>query len=304
MRSVLSLFLPAVLLFVSSAAADPILTVGFNQGTVGDSVTPGTAFTVCSNSTNASTLSQGCGGSLLVGDFRPGVGQFTGSGQAVATTTGGLSLGSATSLDVWRVNSSPDGYSGSLPRYFAFGQTTAGITDTVTVLGADGLTNGFLQLVFGLDGSITESVDFFTGDGFNPDVVGNTFFASGTVSLGANGISRGAVNGVVTLDVPVLFGADQLLALSLNTTASADILVSEGYRVVTDFLNTATLTNASIRDSSGQLIPGARLSSATGYTYGELNTTPPQSVPEPGTLAMVGLGLGVLYRSRRKLMKS
>ena len=303
MRSAPYLFLPAVLLFVSSAAADPILTVRFSQGTVGDSETPGTAFTVCSNSTTASTLTQGCAGSLVVGDFRPGVGQFTGSGQAVATTTGELSLGSATSLDVWRVNSSPDGYSGSFPRYFAGGLTTAGITDTVTVLGADGVTNGFLQLVFGLEGSITESVDVFTGDGFNPTTIGNTFFASGAASLGANGIFGSAVNGVVTLNVPVLFGAEQLLAITLSTSANADILVSEGYRVVTDFLNTATLTDASIRDASGQLVPGASLSSVTGYTYGDLTTTPPQSIPEPGTLAMVSLGLGALYRSRRKRMK-
>jgi hypothetical protein len=295
MRRTCSILVPALALSASIATAEPILTSVFSHGTSGDGPADFTQITVCSASTNATTLTLPCAGSLSIG---ASTGHFAGLGEAAVQTVGELSLGSATSLDGWRVN---PGHSGLFPQYWANGETTAGVTDTVTVLAAGSHANGILQLVFDVDGSITESVDFTTLDGFNPSTTdGDQFFAFGDASLSANGVSADATLGSVTLEVPLLFGSPQPLALTLRTSAGASIIMSEGYRVVVDFLNSATLTDAMILDASGQILSDATLLSSSGYTYGDLTSEAPQAVPEPATLTMMGLGLAALYGSRRR----
>ena len=122
----------AVIVFTSVPLfAGPItLTSSFVQGAVGDSGTPGIpSTTVCGDSTGAGSLSTSCSGSLAVSPS--GTGFFSGTAAASASTLAALTLGSATSLDVWRVN---DDYFGTFPRYVASATTTARVDDVVTVL--------------------------------------------------------------------------------------------------------------------------------------------------------------------------
>ncbi len=224
-----------------------------------------------------------------------GTGFFSGTAAASASTLAALTLGSATSLDVWRVN---DDYFGTFPRYVASATTTARVDDVVTVLGTGGGSSGFLQLTFDLDGSLTESVDLFTLDEFAPTDVGEQFFANGAVRILANGVS-GSASGPTTLslNVPLLFGVPQPLFVSLQTIASADVQTSEGYRILADFLNTATLTQSTVLTNDNAVLHGASIASANGIDY-EAGTSQP--VPEPSTLTMMGIGAALIRACRRR----
>jgi len=220
-------------------------------------------------------LSTTCAGSLGVGDeFGPGQGNFSGTAQTNASTTGTLTFASATALDVWRVNAS-GAYFGRGDRYFASARATAATTDTVTIFGAGSLAGGFLRLVFNVDGSVLKLKDEFSGDGFDPTMPGDDFFAHGEGVLAVNATSDTFTSGkVVTLDVPLSFASPQALSLRFWTFASADILNSEGYRITADFFHTATLVNAVLLDPSKQPFSGAWLSSSTGFTYPGLSASP------------------------------
>jgi hypothetical protein len=278
-----------------AAQADPILVARFSQGTLGDfgSIT---STVVCSDTTNASSLSLGCSGSQTLTP-PSSVGSFAGTSQAVVNTTGELSLGISSTIDVVRLNGS---FGSGGDRYFAGAQTSAGLTDTVTALGA-GTGDGFLQFMFIMSGTFTELADAFSGDGFNPNLPGPHFFAHSQASLGVNSVFATVFGGsAITLNVPITLGVDQLLTTTFSTIVSADILVSEGYRVTADFLNTATLSGALILDSSMNPIVGASLVSAGGYTYGNLTDPPPNAVPEPSTLALLLIGAGSAVVRRRR----
>jgi hypothetical protein len=278
-----------------AAQADPILVASFSQGTLGDfgSIT---STVVCSDTTNASSLSLGCSGSQILTP-PSSFGSFAGTSQAVVNTVDGIGLGISSTIDVVRQNAL---YSGSGDRYFAGATTSAGLTDTVTALDA-GTGEGFLQLMFTLTGTFTELADEFSGDGFNPNLPGDHFFAHSQATLGVNGVFATVFGGSnITLNVPITLGVDQLLTTTFGTIVSADILVSEGYRVTADFLNTATLSTALILDSSMNPIGGASLVSAGGYTYGDLTNPPPSAVPEPSTLALLLIGAGTAAVRRRR----
>ena len=111
-------------------------------------------------------------------------------------------------------------------------------------------------------------MDLFTLDGFAPTDVGEQFFATGSARLLANGVS-GSASGPTTLslNVPLLFGVPQPLLVSLQTTASADVQVSEGYRILADFLNTATLTQSMVLTNANAVLHGASIASANGIDY-------------------------------------
>ena len=294
MRRLFCLVVPLLLLPLA-AQAGPILVASFSHGTVGNfgSVT---STVVCSDTTNASSLSLGCSGSQTLTP-PSSFGNFVGTSQAVVNTTDGISLGISSTIDVVRQNAI---YSGSGDRYFAGAATSAGLTDTVTALDA-GTGAGFLQLMFTLTGGFTELADEFSGDGFNPNLPGPHFFAHSQASLGVNGVFATVFGGsAITLNVPITLGVDQLLTTTFLTNVSADILVSEGYRVTADFLNTATLSGALILDASMNPIVGASLGSAGGYTYGKLTDSPPSPVPEPSTLALLLIGAGTAAVRRRR----
>ena len=213
-------------------------------------------------------------------------------------TTDGISLGISSTIDVVRQNAV---YSGSGDRYFAGAATSAGLTDTVTALDA-GTGAGFLQLMFTLTGGFTELADEFSGDGFNPNPSGTSLLCPFSSIVGRQWRFRYRLRRVrhYVAMLPITLGVDQLLTTTFLTNVSADILVSEGYRVTADFLNTATLSGALILDTSMNPIVGASLGSAGGYTYGKLTDFPPSPVPEPSTLALLLIGAGTAAVRRRR----
>jgi len=274
------LLLATLLIAPRPASADLLTSAVFHHGTLGDNGFPNSFTTVCSQSTTNSPLSITCADSRVVGTF-PQIGSFSGAASATGSTTGQISLGSSTSLDAWRVNGTS--YFASGDRYFAAGHTRSTISDTVTILGAGTVASGYLRLTFAITGGITKSWDVSTLDGFNPTPVADTFFAVGSASIRVNSV--GAIltgPGTVTINVPLVFGTPQELALTLATSASASILFSEGYRVVVDFGNTATLADAAILNANREPISGASLLSTNGFAYGPL--TAPDPVAEPADL--------------------
>lgn len=248
-----------------------------------------TGATTCSTTTGSGSQSTTCSGAMA---FLLGTGQFGGVADATASTVGGLSFGTSVTIGAsgsTGLNTPPLDSLGVT--YFAAGSAIARVDDSVVIMGTGTLATGFLRLIFDVDGSVTELLDEYTGDGFAPTVTGNHFFASGSARLNVNTTNSPAITGTrsVTLDVPLLFGVDQPLSLVFASTASARTLTNQGYRVNTDFLHTAVLENALILDSQRQTINGAFVVSANGLDYGL--DTPPSAVPEPATLSLLGLGL-------------
>jgi PEP-CTERM motif-containing protein len=281
-------------------SAEFITLATFNQGTTDGTVGGVVGTTVCSFTTTNAPLSEVCSGSRNVGTPSvPGVGSFSGTVTGSGSSSGGLTLGSSASIDVARLN--PNTPFGSGDRYFGSVFASSTITDTLSVLGVGDLTDGLLRLTFDIDGTISEFVDPITLDGFDPQPVANTFFASGTAFVVVNGVSRFlGGTGPVTLDVPIGFAADTLLSVRLQTSAQADILFSEGYRVNVDFANTANLVAALLLDASGAPIAGASMTSANGYQYGTLTNPPVQTVSEPSTLALLAIGAWTAAGRRRR----
>jgi hypothetical protein len=212
-------------------------------------------------------------------------------------------------LDVSRVNSTANNGLGD--SYFANAQATADINDQVAILGAGTVTNGFLQLTFGLEGTLSELSDPLTTDGFNPTSIcsgnGDCFFAqengfilanSTSVSFGSPyAFNAGVAQGTrqFTLNVPLVFGSPQPLLVRFNSFAGATVKGSEGYQISSDFYDTLALTNASILDQNMQPVPGASLSSQGSYLYPNAQ---PAAVPEPMTLVLIGSGVAELLRRR------
>jgi hypothetical protein len=290
----------------AQARADFIGSSLFRQGTAEFGGSPVTSVQeLCSSTTNAPS-STDCSGTLAVAGLRPGVGNFSGTTLATGSASGQMTLGSAVSIDVWRVN---QGLSGG-DVYFANATSTGTITDTVNIGNTGALTTGFLQLAFLLDGISTIAYDEDTTDGFNPGPAvptsGFTPYTFQSAGLSANGLGVHFASGVYTVDVPVVFGTDQSLSVQLQTSAGAiSVLISEGYSLVTDYSHTATMSDALILDANHQLLSGATLTSASGYGYGGLTSPAPAPVPEPATLSLLGVGLAAgAFKRRRSRSRS
>ena len=261
---------------------------------------PGTGLTgatTCSTATGSGSQSTTCSGTMAL---LRGIGHFGGVADATASTAGGLSFGTSVNIGAFgstRFDTPPLDSLGVT--YFASGSAIARVDDSIAIMGTGTVDTGFLRLVFDVDGSVTELLDEYTGDGFAATVPGNYFFASGSARLNVNTTNSTAITGTrsVTLDVPLLFGIDQPLSLVFASTASARTLTNQGYQVNTDFLHTAVLANVLVLDGQRQTINGAFVVSANGVDYGL--DEPAGAVPEPGTLALIGTGLASSFIRRR-----
>ena len=162
--------------------------------------------------------------------------------------------------------------------------------DSVTILGGDAATQGFLELTFDVDGSRSSTGEILT---------------SASAFLSANGLTSQLPNGTgqVTLLVPLLFDTPTLLNLGLSGFVRARDVALGGSEsellamASIQYFNSALLTMAIVLDASGQPLLNGSVASASGLTYpADVGPTP---VPEPATLSLLGLGLGGVVARRR-----
>jgi hypothetical protein len=163
-------------------------------------------------------------------------------------------------------------------------------TDVITVSG--GPDQGFLRMVFSLDGMQTEDLSSLTGDATtfinlhnfenNAGPNGSQFLVDGSV---------GGLNRTATLDVPFSGG---IVGLSLVAGVEADcftagIGVDSGVLVgctsTVDLANTIHITGVGVVDMNGQLVSGAKLDSQSGTIYPVLTST--AAVPEPASFFLL-----------------
>jgi len=198
--------------------------------------------------------------------------------------------------------------------------------DSIAIHGA---SSGFLRLNISLHGSVNKSSgpEDQAGGTFNLQ----TFTAGGGAITSSSGIgmnwSPGASPGVVVSQgglfdslgaalgivpnsggytfqgqgtVLIPFNAGNFdLFFTLNTTAAC----RTACLATSDFGNTALIDGATILDAQMAVIPGAFLTSDSGYGYLAASGPPAGDVPEPASAILTAIGLGVLawrYRCQSK----
>jgi len=190
---------------------------------------------------------------------------------------------------------------------------------SVSMFGTDFCVSGSCELTFSFQGyRVTTldttsaqnrivfdggSVNFFLDQSIDSDIVAGTGFTDGTSWLTLAGRTTTATSGPNAGDVGTLFGQGTSFANSelINGTGLGELSVTGG--AAGSYFGSGTIMNLT---SSFQ-------SSPDGYTFPLLGTAnlqlvaqqvPPTTVPEPTTLAMLGmglLGLGLASRSRRRV---
>ena len=90
------------------------------------------------------------------------------------------------------------------------------------------------------------------------------------------------------------------LFFTLNTSAACRTACS----ATSDFGNTALIDGATILDAQMAVIPGAFLTSDSGYGYLAASGPPAGNVPEPESAILTAIGLGVLAWRYRRQSKS
>jgi hypothetical protein len=111
--------------------------------------------------------------------------------------------------------------------------------------------------------------------------------------------------GALTVELDYSFDNLEVAAAALlgqfSMSLSADVHAGPGESGSIDLSHTLTITEISVRDLDGNLIPGVTLTSDNGFNYPFLNALDqPETVAEPASLAILGAGLAGIVALRRR----
>ena len=192
------------------------------------------------------------------------------------------------------------------PLVAADAAASASFSDALTLANAPLV--GSLDIRLSFDGIISGGCVIPTG-GTSADCSGDSAaaqFISAGVTGGTvyNPESIVALNGGQSSWTDVIdynfttFGAEPV-GIEMGLITIAQCGTANGYTCAlgADYLNTAVVDGITVYDASGDLVPDAIVTSASGTNY---NAIQEASVPEPGTLALAALGLGMIGMIRRE----
>ncbi|MGM9482451.1 PEP-CTERM sorting domain-containing protein [Roseateles sp. NT4] len=254
-----------------------------------------------------------CDSGLLVGASSASAGCAS-----VSTGVNAGSLATAGSGSV-RITSNADTQSTGLDSHAGNGWSSAGFVDWMAIAGPAGKTGvltGTLYFSGGLGASANGSANSSTNAGasynFSASFFGQNVGLSGGVLQATNGTSNSSnpAGGAFTVTAPISFGNDGWAIGAITMTAitqaesaarpyqqtSASPLISADARAAAAFGHTLYWGGITILTVDGVELSGYALTSASGADY-RFSTSP---VPEPGTVALMLVGLGAIsWRKRR-----
>ncbi len=163
--------------------------------------------------------------------------------------------------------------------YYSYAQGYARFVDMITITG--GVGTGTFSTDYTVDGThLATGVAYSIAQLYTSNMPAGV---PGTIPAGTHTYA-GSVNTTFTYGVPFEVKAElysQVLFLNGGIGSGT-----------TDFMNTATLSATHIYDAGGHALNGMTITAASGHVY-------PAAVPEPATMAALGLGLVAVIRRRR-----
>ena len=169
----------------------------------------------------------------------------------------------------------------------------ADVIDTVTLHGAP--ASGFLKFSFAVEGILSLATNTGNLNDHVDELVSVNVYDGSVLVLGP-GSSSLTVNQIQTVLVPYS-GTTFPITMALNTLAScanSPTTLGTTCTATADFRNTATVAEVDILNSNSILVPGASMTSSSGFTY-------PSAIPEPSGALLCSAGLlAIIFRRCRR----